>query len=177
MKSIKITILFIFFLGFIHQTYAQKSRVRSQMLSIDRSNVIFKGSKNGFDFENLKIKYQFVTCKGQVKLGVAYDKNAKFTRYWKDGVAYKKNTLKEVDWPKPDQINLDHLQAELYFGRTKLGVVQLRFIPRYYGACKGKLYEVLKYVGSNGYDRVFKSDINKLYLKNIRVTEASIIVP
>lgn len=177
MKRFGNAILFIILFVAAVNIHAQKSRAKSKMLSLNRNTVIFKGDKNGFDFKDLKLKYQFVVCKGQVVLGVAYDKQATFTQYWKDGTSYTKQTLQNVPWPKSDQINLDHLQADLYFGSRKLGSVEIRHIPRYYKGCKGKMYEVLKYVGVNGYESFYKTNIDKLLLRSIRVMEASLFKP
>ena len=174
MRSLKIvSLLFLIFLGF--NSYAQKSKARGVKLSVDRSNVLFKGNKNGFDFTDLIVKYQFVVCKGQISLGIAYDKKVNFTRYWKNGTAFQKGQLKSVKWPLPKQINLDHLEGDLYFGSRKLGKVQLKNIPRFYGGCKRKMFDVMKAVGVNGKDGFYKSNINKLSLQNVKVAEASIV--
>lgn len=154
---------------------AQKSNARGVKVSVDRSNILFKGNKNGFDFKDVLVKYQFVVCNGEINLGIAYDKKATFTRYWKNGTAFEKGELKGLKWPSPKQINLDNLEGDLYFGSRKLGKVHLKNIPRFYGGCKRKMYDVMKEVGVNGKDGFYKSNLNKLRFRNVKVSEASII--
>lgn len=153
---------------------AQKSKARGQYISLTRSNVMFKGDKDGFDFDKLLLKYQFVNCDGKVMLGVTYDKKAHFTRYWKDGVAYSKQTIKNVKWPKPEQIILDKITANMYFGGRKLGRVKIFGIPEFYQGCAGRMYDALYEVGIDPKQGVYKSNINKLFLADVKVVEASV---
>ena len=153
---------------------AQKSKARAQFVSLKRGNTSFKGDKNGYDFEKVKVKYQFITCKNVLMLGVVYDKDAVFTKYWKNGKPYQKGDAKVPSWAKPEDIRINDVSADLYFGNTKLGKVTLTDMPERYSGCSGKVYEVLKLAGLNGSGSAFMSNINKLYLRNIRVLKASV---
>ncbi len=153
---------------------AQKSNAYGQMISLERGNVLFPGEKDGFDFKDVKFKYQFVSCKGQVKLGVAYDKKATFTQYKYKGKAYGKSQVGTSLWPKPGEIEIHDVSADLYFGSRKLGKVSIRFIPKRYSGCSGKMYDVLRDVGLRANDKVYKSNIKKLILRNIKVLKAGV---
>lgn len=153
---------------------AQKSKARAQFISLNRGNVSFKGDKNGFDFEKVKFKYQFITCRNKLMLGVTYDKDAVFTQYWKNGRPYKREDVKTTLWAKPDDIRINNVSADLFFGTTKLGRVKLTDIAERYSGCSGRIYEVLKLVGLNDSSAVFMANINKLNLRNLRVLRASI---
>lgn len=161
------------FLGTI-QMHAQKSKPKGQYVSLKRGNTTFKGKKDGFDFEKVKFKYQFITCNNTLMVGVIYDRDAVFTKYWKNGKSYSKGDLQASKWAKPEDIRINEVSAELYFGSTKLGNVILSEIPKRYSGCSGKVYEILKLAGLNGSGSAFMSNINKLYLRNIKVLEASV---
>ena len=163
-----VVFLFIFMNGISME--AQKSKARARMISLDRID-FSSAEKTGYDFENVKFKYQFVTCKGHVLLGVTYDKNAVFIRYWKNNKPYYK---KDLDfWPNPKDIRINNMSADLYFGSRKLGRVDIKSMPEKYHGCSGKMYNVLAFVGLNSKDKVYKTNINKLSLRNLRVEKAS----
>ncbi len=166
-----IVFLIVFLTAF--SVNAQKSKAKAQFISLDRSSIAFKGDKNGYNFEKVKFKYQFVTCKGEVVLGVAYDKDAVFTKYWKDGKSYAKSEI-GAKWPKPQDIRINDVVADLYFGSRKLGVVKIIYIPERYTGCSGTTHNILKSIGINSKDRLYKTNINKLNLRNIKVERASI---
>lgn len=165
-----VTFLFLFLLTGMN-SQAQKSKARGQFLSLNRNTVVFKGNKNGFDFKDLKFKYQFLTCDGKVLLGVAYDKKAMFTKYWKDGKSFTKQEKGAKNWPKPEDVRLKDIHADLYFGSRKLGFVRLRSIPEYYQGCTSA-YDAFFQVGINNKESVYKTNINKLSLRNIKIAEA-----
>ena len=168
-----VSFFFLFVLMGTLSAYAQKSKARAQFISLKRGNVSFKGDKNGFDFEKVKFKYQFITCKNTLMLGIAYDKNAVFTKYWKNGKSYNKVDVKTKQWAKPEDIRIHEVRADLFFGRTKLGSVKLSDIPERYSGCSGKVYEIMKMVGFKGSSRAYISNINRLSIRNIRVLKAS----
>lgn len=176
-KQVVKTLFLFSFVIISTQVFSQQSKARGQYLSLNRSNTMFKGNKDGFDFEKLTFKYQFVNCNGEVMLGVTYDKNASYTRYWKDGVAYERGDLKSKPWPSPKSIRLKDVEAELYFGSTKLGKVNIADIPEVYRGCGGRMYNVLKFLGINPKKSVYKSNINQLRLGEITVTKAGVIQP
>lgn len=167
-----IVFLFVFLGAFSGN--AQKSKARAQFISLDRSNIGFKGDKNGYDFEKLKFKYQFITCKNEVVLGVAYDKNTVLTKYWKNGKSYTKADVGTSKWPKPEDVRVHDITADLYFGSRKLGKVQITYIPERYTGCSGKTHNILKSLGINSKDGLYKTNIDKLYLTNLKVTKASV---
>ncbi|MFY0630419.1 MAG: hypothetical protein JXR05_08560 [Flavobacteriaceae bacterium] len=169
-----LSLIFVFTLFGALQMKAQKSKARAQYISLKRGYASFKGEKNGFDFEKVKLKYQFITCKNTLMLGVTYDKDAVFTNYWKNGKSFKKGDLKASLWAKPQDIRINDVSADLYFGRTKLGRVKLTDIAERYSGCAGKVYEILKLAGLNGSGTAFMSNINKLSLRDIRVLKASV---
>jgi hypothetical protein len=152
---------------------AQKSKARGQYVSLQRA-LLTPGQENGFDFEKVKFKHQFVTCEGKVQVGVAYDKKATFTQLWKNGKAYKKSEVSSKEWPKAEDIRIDDVTADLYFGSRKLGTVELLYIPEAYQGCSGKMFDVLGMAGINPKESVYKTNINKLFLRNIRVTRSSL---
>lgn len=172
-KVLSILLFAVFAFAGFTSVEAQKSKARAQYISLKRSEVT-PGKENGFDFEKVKFKYQFVTCKTEVKLGVAYDKKADFIQYWENGKLYQKSQLTSKKWPKAEDIRIDDVTADLYFGSRKLGTVQILYIPEYYKGCSGKMFEVLKQVGVNPRDGVYKTNIDKLSLRNIRVTRSSV---
>lgn len=167
-----ITFLIVLFVAL--SVNAQKSNAYAQMISLERGNVLFPGDKDGFDFKDVKFKYQFVNCKGQVKLGVAYDKKATFTKYKYKGKSYAKSQVGASLWPKPEEIEINDVSADLYFGSRKLGKVFIKFIPKRYSGCSGKMYDVLRDVGLRANDKVYKSNIKRLVLRNIKVLRASV---
>lgn len=169
-----ISLFFLFVLLGTSSVSAQKSKARAQFISLKRGNVSFKGDKNGFDFEKVKFKYQFITCKNTLMLGIAYDKNAVFTKYWKNGKSYNKIDVKAKQWAKPEDIRINDVRADLFFGRTKLGTVKLTDIPERYSGCSGKVYEIMRMVGFKGSSRSYISNIDKLSIRNIRVLKASV---
>ena len=172
-KVLSILLFVVFAFAGFTSVDAQKSKARAQYISLKRSG-ISPGKENGYDFEKVKFKYQFVTCKGEVKLGVAYDKKANFLQYWDNGKLFQKSQIASKKWPKPEDIRINDITADLYFGTRKLGAVQILYIPEYYKGCSGKMYEVLKQVSLNPRDRVYKTNIDKLSLRNIRVTRSSV---
>tara|TARA_R110002073_G_scaffold336506_1_gene534377 strand:- start:21729 stop:22277 length:549 start_codon:yes stop_codon:yes gene_type:complete len=169
-----LSIVFLFVLLVALPIKAQKSKARAQFISLKRNNASFKGDKNGFDFEKVKFKYQFITCNNTLMLGVVYDKDAVFTQYWKNGKPYKRNDVKVAQWAKPEDIRINDVSADLFFGNTKLGKVKLTAIPERYSGCSGKVYEVLKLVGLNDSGSVFMANIDKLNLANLKVLKASV---
>ena len=173
--SILVKFLFILLLtlGVQISVQAQKSKARALFLSMDQTK-LNPGKENGYDFEQVKFMYQFRTCNNEVKLGIAYDKKATFTKYWKDGKAYTKTQVGAKKWPKAEDIRLNDAKADLYFGSRKLGTVNLEYIPEFYQGCKGRMFDVLKSLGINPSDKVYKTNINKLRLVNIRLTKASV---
>ncbi|MEQ6123516.1 hypothetical protein AAON49_04890 [Pseudotenacibaculum sp. MALMAid0570] len=166
------SISFILVLFTVLSVEAQKSNAYAQMLSLDRSNILFSGEKNGFDFEDVKFKFQFVNCKGEVKLGVTYDKKASFTKFRYKGKSYNKSQVGSALWPKSQEIEINDVSADLYFGSRKLGKVFIKFIPKRYTGCSGTMYDVLKDVGLRANDKVYKSNIKRLMLRNIKVLRA-----
>lgn len=152
---------------------AQKGKARALFLSMDQTKIT-PGNENGYDFEKLKFMYQFRACGKEVQLGIAYDKKVTFTKFWKDGKAMTKAEVGAKNWPKPEDIRLNEAKADLYFGSRKLGTVKLDFIPEFYQGCSGRMFNVLKSLGIDASERVYKSNINKLRLGNIRLVKASI---
>lgn len=169
-KAVLMTLLMV---GAHTSVQAQKSKARALFLSMDQTKIA-PGKENGYDFEKVKFMYQFRTCNNEVKLGIAYDKKATFTRFWKDGKSMTKSQVGAKNWPKSEDIRLNEAKADLYFGSRKLGSVKLEYIPEFYQGCKGRMFEVLKNLGINPSDPVYKTNINKLRLANIRLTKASI---
>lgn len=169
-----LSIIFLFVLLVALPIKAQKSKARAQFISLKRNNASFKGDKNGFDFEKVKFKYQFITCRNTLMLGVVYDKNAVFTQYWENGKPYKKGTVKTTEWANPEDIRINDISADLFFGNTKLGRIKLTDIAERYLGCSGKVYEVLKLVGLNDSGTVFMANIDKLNLGNLKVLKASV---
>jgi len=180
MFSIKLTsrfiktfvIVFLAF-GFSLSALAQKGKARALFLSMDQTKIA-PGKENGFDFEKLKFMYQFRACGSEVQLGIAYDKKATFTKYWKDGKALSKSDVGAKNWPKPEDIRLNEAKADLFFGSRKLGTIKLEYIPEFYQGCSGRMFNVLKSLGIDPKDKVYKTNINKLRLGNIRLTKATI---
>jgi hypothetical protein len=180
MFSIKITSRFIktftvvfFTLGIALSVSAQKGKARAFFLSMDQTKVT-PGNENGYDFKKLKFMYQFRACGKEVQLGIAYDKKATFTRYWKDGKSYTKSEVGAKNWPKSEDIRLNEATADLFFGSRKLGTVTLDYIPEFYQGCSGRMFNVLKSLGIDPSERVYKTNIDKLRLGNIRLTKATI---
>ena len=117
--------LIVFLIAF--SVSAQKSNARAQLISLDRSNVLFPGDRTGFDFENLKFKYQFVVCKdGKIKLGVAYDKKADFTKYRHNGKEYSKGDIGAALWPDSKDVRIKSVTGNLYYGSRNLGKVTFK---------------------------------------------------
>lgn len=160
-------------MSFSTAVFGQKSKARAMFLSMDQTK-INPGKENGYDFEKLKFMYQFRVCGNEVQLGVAYDKKATFTKYWKDGKAMNKSQVGVKNWPKPEDIRLNEAKADLYFGSRKLGTVKLGDIPEFYQGCKGRMFNVLKLLGMDPKYQGYKRNINKLRLDNIRLTKASV---
>jgi hypothetical protein len=159
--------------GLSVSAFAQKSQARALFLGMEQTKVT-PGKENGYDFEKLKFMYQFRTCNGEVQLGIAYDKKATFTKFWKDGKSYTKSDVGAKNWPKSEDIRLNEAKADLYFGSRKLGTVNLEYIPEFYQGCSGRMFNVLKSLGIDAAEGVYKTNINKLRLHNIRLIKASV---
>lgn len=160
-------------LGLSVSMSAQKGKARAFFLSMDQTK-LNPGKENGYDFEEFKFMYQFRACGKEVQLGIAYDKKAIFTRYWKDGKAFTRKDIGSKKWPKSEQIRLNEARADVFFGSRKLGTVKLDYIPEAYQGCKGRMFNVLKTLGIDPTEQVYRTNINKLRLGNVRLVKASI---
>ena len=173
MKIMLKSIVFIYVFALQFSALAQKAKARALFVKMDQAQ-LNPGNENGYDFEKLKFMYQFRVCENEVQMGIAYDKNAVFTRLWKNGNPYTKSEIGAKNWPKSDEVRLNEAKADLYFGSRKLGTVKLEYIPEFYQGCSGRMFDVLKSLGIDSSDKVYKTNINKLRLGNIRLTKASI---
>ena len=132
-------------------------------------------NQNGFDFTGVKFGHQFVNCEGIVQVGVNYSKTANFTNYWYNGKSYSKQTVGADLWPKSNEVEINTVQADLYFGNQNLGRVKLNYIVGNFAGCFGETYDVLKQVGKNSSLKEYKDNINNLRLQNIVILSARAI--
>lgn len=173
MKLIKHILLILFLLpASIQSIFSQKGVDKSTTVSFsNRAN----NNQNGFYFSGVKFGYQFVNCGGNVVMGVNYSKNANFTTYWYNGKSYNKQTIGAELWPKPNEVEINTVKADLYFKNQNLGSVKLNYIVGNFAGCFGETYDVLKQVGKNSTSKEYKDNINDLSLQNIQVIAARAI--
>ncbi|PQJ75944.1 MAP7 domain-containing protein [Polaribacter gangjinensis] len=173
MKLIKHILLILFLLpASIQSIFAQKGVEKSTTVSFgNRAN----NNQNGFDFSGVKFGYQFVNCGGNVVMGVNYSKNANFTTYWYNGKSYNKQAIGAELWPKPNEVEINTVKADLYFKNQNLGSVKLNYIVGNFAGCFGETHDVLKQVGKNSTSKEYKDNINDLSLQNIQVIAARAI--
>ena len=162
-----ITMLLIPFMGF-----GQKGDSRQVLVGMNKSNIFNQDKSNGFEFSNLPFRYQFVNCGGDVQMGINYDKKANYTAFYMDGKKYYKYDIDKLNpsyWPKPDQIELNTVGADLYFKGGFLGKVTLTYIVGNFAGCFGETFDVLAQVGKSPKEAIYKDNINDLTLKNVVV--------
>lgn len=150
---IKLRLLSFLFLVLIGtKTFSQKGDVKSQTLDVNRGSLNYTGPATGFEFSGVEFRYQFVNCGGDVQLGIGYTKNANFTAFMMDGQRYYKGTVDEIApgiWPSASNVSIDEVQADLYYGNTFFGKVNLNYIVGNFGGCFGETFDVLKQVGKD----------------------------
>lgn len=153
--------------------YAQKGTTKTIEVSFLRNNML--AQQNGFDFTGVNFGYQFVNCGGVVQVAVNYSKTANFTAYWYNGKKYDKQTIGADLWPKSNEVEINTIQADLYFRNQNLGRVKLNYIIGNFAGCVGETYDVLNQVGQNSSLKEYKDNINDLRLNNIQVIAARAI--
>lgn len=170
---IKLKLLSFLFLVLIGtKTFSQKGDVKSLTLDVNRGALNYTGPATGFEFSGVEFRYQFVNCGGDVQLGIGYTKSANFTAFMMDGQRYYKGTVDEIApgmWPTASNVSIDEVQADLYYGSTFLGKVNLNYIVGNFGGCFGETFDVLKQVGKDPKKEEYKNNVNNFRLTNVVV--------
>lgn len=154
---------------------AQRSEEKQQTLSLDRYHYAFSGDKIGFNFTGLGLGYQFVNCGGDVQLGINYKKNVNFTTFSYNEKNVGASEVGSELWPKPNEIEVQEIEASLYFGTQNLGKVNLNYIVGNFSGCFGETFDVLAQVGQDPKAKEYKDQINDLTLRNITIIRADAI--
>lgn len=169
-QRIKTLLFFVFILlGSTFRSEAQRSETHSLNLSRSRSGLNFETKTSGFDFYGVQFRYQFVNCGGDVQMGINYDKRANYTYYYHEGKWFGETSVGRDLWPKSTDFELQEITADLYYGNSNLGQVHLNYIVGNFAGCFGETFDVLKQVGKNPSDKLYKDNIQKLSLRNVKI--------
>lgn len=161
-------VVIVFLMG-IFDSIAQRSETYSANISRLRSGYHLETDASGFDFDGVQMRYQFVNCGGDVQMGINYDKRANYICYYHNRKSYYRTSIGDDLWPKPNDFELQEIKADLYYGNQKLGTVNLNYIVGNFAGCFGETFDVLRQVGKNPSDKLYKDNIHKLSLRNIKV--------
>ncbi|MEN3322686.1 hypothetical protein VP395_03040 [Mariniflexile soesokkakense] len=154
---------------------AQRGEEKQQTLSLDRNHYAFNGEKTGFNFTGMGFGYQFVNCGGDVQLGINYSKNVNFTTFSYNEKNVGASEVGSALWPKPNEIELQEVKGNLYFGNQNLGKIHLNYIVGNFSGCFGETFDVLAQVGQDPKAKQYKDQINELTLRNITIIRADAI--